>query len=116
MRLNAYYFGFDATGVTEIDNVLSAVACAGKAYHHTEHWNEGLGGTYEPTHRGDDPVAWIQNAATDAAALVDKLRAVAEAARRVVGPSPVTAMSFAPSVTDMRALQEALDALAKERP
>lgn len=69
MRLNAYYYGFDATGVREIDVVLSAVACAGKAYHHTESWtDEGDDGfQYEDAHRGNTCALWIQNAAADAA-------------------------------------------------
>lgn len=37
-RMDAYYFGFDRTGVDEIDAVLSAVAIAGKGSHHTESW------------------------------------------------------------------------------
>lgn len=46
-RLNAYYFSFDSTGSPIIDAILSAVAYAGKSYHHTEswandsRWNEG---------------------------------------------------------------------------
>lgn len=73
MRLNAYYYSFGGTGEECVDRVLSAVACAGKAYHHTEHWADecsawdGL--------RGDSPVDWIANAAEDAAAEVAKLRA-----------------------------------------
>lgn len=64
-RMQAYNYGFDTTGVDAIDKILSAVACAGKAYHHTEYW-------YEKTppyddHRGETPVDWIQNAALDAA-------------------------------------------------
>lgn len=71
MRLDAYYYGFDPTGNLAVDNILSAVACAGKAYHLTEDWSGSpLGGEcrpYEPTHRGTTPVQWIQNAANDAA-------------------------------------------------
>jgi len=40
MRLDAYYYGFDPTGVEAIDRILSAIACAGKAYHLTEDWQE----------------------------------------------------------------------------
>ena len=39
-RLNAYYYGFDPTGVDEIDAILEAVARAGKSCHHTEGWEE----------------------------------------------------------------------------
>lgn len=34
--LNAYYFSFEPTGVDAIDEILAAVAHAGRAYHHTE--------------------------------------------------------------------------------
>lgn len=37
-RLDAYYFGFEPTGVTEIDEVLCALAWAGKMHHNTEDW------------------------------------------------------------------------------
>ena len=37
-RMDAYYYGFDRTGVGPIDAILSAVATAGKGSHHTEGW------------------------------------------------------------------------------
>ena len=40
-ELDAYYYGFRPTGVEHIDNILKAVAKAGKAYHHTEDWESG---------------------------------------------------------------------------
>jgi hypothetical protein len=79
MRLNAYYYSFGGTGEECVDRVLSAVACAGKAYHHTEHWSDecsawdGL--------RGDSPVDWIANAAEDAAAELARLRKELELAQ-----------------------------------
>ena len=81
-RLDAYYFGFDATGQPTIDAILSAVAHAGKAYHHTDTWADegpGWGG-------GLSYVELIQAAAADAAreraALLDDLdRAEAEVKR-----------------------------------
>lgn len=66
MRLSAYYYSFEPTGVPEIDNILSAVACAGKAFHNTSDWNDGTD-VYEDSHRGETPIDWIQNAANDAA-------------------------------------------------
>ena len=68
LRLDAYYYEFDQTGVREIDVILSAVACAGKAAHHTEDWGEWVNNPerYGPF-RGPSPVDWIQNAANDAA-------------------------------------------------
>ena len=68
MRMNAYYFSFDRTGDEDIDRILSAVACAGKAFHHTDSWNEeAYDGSAPEPHRGRTPVEWIQNAANDAA-------------------------------------------------
>lgn len=74
-RMNAYYYGFDRTGQVVIDRILSAVAHAGKGYHHTEFWTDHL--DYgAPSHlRGDSYAECIQNAAIDAA---DTLR-IAEA-------------------------------------
>ena len=69
MRMDAYYYEFDETGVLEIDKILSAIACAGKAYHHTEDWCEETE-PYEPEHSGKNPVEWIQNAANEAAEVI----------------------------------------------
>lgn len=78
MRLNAYYYSFEPTGVEAIDRILSAIACAGKAFHLTEDWNDQvydldengqkIPNPYEPFLRGWTVVEWIQNAANDAAA------------------------------------------------
>ena len=40
LKLDAYYYGFDQTGVDAVDIILSAVAHAGKLAHHTEAWRE----------------------------------------------------------------------------
>lgn len=83
MRLDAYYYGFTPTGVESIDRILSAVACAGKAYHHTESWGEETP-PYEPFLRGRSPADWIQNAASDAASAYSQAFAAAiERAARV---------------------------------
>lgn len=66
MRMNAYYYSFQETGVPEIDKILSAVACAGKAFHHTDGWNDESYYIPEP-HSGKTPIDWIQNAANEAA-------------------------------------------------
>ncbi len=66
LRLDAYYYGFTETGNRAIDRILSAVACAGKAFHGTESWNDET--TPFPGHVGKTPIDWIQNAANDAAA------------------------------------------------
>ena len=69
LRMDAYYYYFEPTGVPEIDLILSAVACAGKAYHNTEDWQED---TWTPDgHTGENAQQWIQSAA-DAAAKVFK--------------------------------------------
>ena len=43
--LDAYYYGFDATGCSPVDLVLGAVAQAGKSHHATEDWNEPMSGS-----------------------------------------------------------------------
>ena len=40
LALDAYYYGFEGTGVPAIDYILGAVARAGKMYHHTGQWND----------------------------------------------------------------------------
>lgn len=67
LRLDAYHYGFAATGVREIDEILSAVACAGKSYHHTEYWSDAPGG--EPSY-----VELIQEAADRAASAIQALK------------------------------------------
>lgn len=74
MRLDAYYYGFDATGCEPVDVILSAVACAGKGFHQTEDWNDASP-PLEPMHRGATPTEWIQNAAIDAAREMQKAAA-----------------------------------------
>jgi hypothetical protein len=81
MRMDAYYYGFDKTGEHAVDKVLSAVACAGKALHHTDEWStyvvEGDYGHGEKL----TPIEWIQNAAKEAAKETAQLRAELEQAR-----------------------------------
>lgn len=68
MRMDAYYYSFAPTGELAIDRILSAIACAGKAFHHTDSWTEeAYDGSAPEPHRGATPVEWIQNAADDAA-------------------------------------------------
>ena len=77
LRLSAYYFNFDATGERSVDLILSAVACAGKAFHLTEDWNSESE-PYEEAHVGRTPVEWIQNAANAHASELTSLRAEVE--------------------------------------
>lgn len=67
--MDAYYYRFNKTGVGEVDKVLSAVACAGTAYHLTVEWNEEARG-YDD-HTGGTPIEWIQNAAQEAADFIE---------------------------------------------
>ena len=71
MNLRSYYYGFSKSGHRAIDRVLSAVACAGKSFHHTEDWHEVA--TPREYHEGCAPIDWIQNAADDAARYLAKL-------------------------------------------
>jgi predicted RNase H-like nuclease (RuvC/YqgF family) len=73
LRMEAYYYGFDKTGQIEIDRILSAVACAGKAFHHTNDWNDEA--TPRTFHEGATPIDWIQNRAKEAADTIEALRA-----------------------------------------
>jgi len=70
--MQAYYYSFDSTGCDPVDKILSAVACAGKAYHHTDDWYEQS--SPQDDHTGGTPVDWIQNAAIEAAAEIERLR------------------------------------------
>jgi hypothetical protein len=69
LNLTAYYYQFDPTGCEAVDRILAAVARAGKAFHHTDDWNE-------PDSNGRTPVENIQHAASEAAAEYDRLRAL----------------------------------------
>lgn len=64
MRMNAYYYGFEPTGVEEIDWILSAVASAGKAFHSTDQWQDKVEyGVFE----NESPQDYIQRMADNAA-------------------------------------------------
>ena len=69
-RMDGYYIGFESTGNVHIDKILGAVACAGKAYHHTDCWGDETR-PYDD-HTGRDPNEWIQNAANEAAREIRK--------------------------------------------
>jgi hypothetical protein len=72
-RMDAYYYDFEFTKNASIDKILGAVACAGKAYHHTQDWCEKTS-PYDD-HTGETPTEWIQNAALEAADEIERLRA-----------------------------------------
>ena len=68
-RMDAYYYGFSPTGLDVIDRILSAVACAGEGYHHTEDWNQECSIRHD-YQRGTSPAEIIHNAAIDSANLI----------------------------------------------
>jgi hypothetical protein len=72
-RMDAYYYSFEPTKVEAVDKILGAVACAGKAFHHTTDWNDEIKNPYDD-HTGSTPVEWIQNAAIEAAAEIERLK------------------------------------------
>lgn len=80
LRMDAYYYGFDETGQPDIDLILSAVACAGKSFHHTDQWNDE--DSPWPGHSGNSPIEWIANAALSAAQEMARLKAENEALRK----------------------------------
>lgn len=71
-RMDAYYYGFEPTGVGIVDRILSAVAYAGKAYHNTSDWADNDPGDwpYLLPDGGDSAEQAIQNAAIAAAAAI----------------------------------------------
>lgn len=58
-----YNFGFDSSGNAAVDNILAAIAMAGRACHNTEDWYLG----------SPAPVEFIQDAANDLADYVNSL-------------------------------------------
>ena len=71
-HMGAYYYGFEETGVPEIDRILCSVATAGKAYHHTENWCESR------DEGGESYQGLIQRAANEAAKTMRAARGTEE--------------------------------------
>lgn len=63
-ELASYYFSFTPTGCGPVDDILAAVALAGRVSHHTNGWCDPCPMSFI---RGNTPEAWIQNAANRAA-------------------------------------------------
>ena len=82
LRMSAYYYEFTPTGRVEIDRILSAVATAGKSYHHTEMWADDSD--------GPSLVDGIQEAANEAASAI-------AAAREHLSPAPPAAPAERPT-------------------
>ena len=70
--MDAYYYSFNHTGSNVVDGILSAVACAGKAFHNTSEWNDEIEWDNNKT-----PVEKIQEAAERTAKYIAKLEAKA---------------------------------------
>lgn len=81
IRMDAYYYGFDKTHIDCIDELLSCVACAGKAFHNTSEWLEESSSYGEHT-VGKTPIEWIQNSAIKAANEITSLRKQLEIAKQ----------------------------------
>ena len=76
--MNAYWYSFDETGERSVDEILSAVARAGKGYHNTEYWSD-------PDDNGVSCIDQIQGAAAKAADESARLRADLVAAHALLG-------------------------------
>jgi hypothetical protein len=68
LPMYAYYYAFDPTGVRSVDEILSSVAFAGKAFHHTDQWTDECSFLDGKSCRDN-----IQEAAVRAASLHDEL-------------------------------------------
>ncbi len=112
LKFNAYYYGFEATGSYPVDLIISAVARAGKAFHHTEDWDNEIE-PHHPAFEGKTPIDWIQNAAKRAASRVTTLEALLVSALEFIEPyedvvdgaygesSPNAAMSLASAIREV---------------
>ena len=82
LKMRAYYYGFSETGVRVIDEILSAIAWAGKGFHHTESWADNecdnLGLSFDTS--GMSYIEVIQRAA--------ELAALAHASKQKEGERP----------------------------
>jgi len=109
LRMSAYYYGFTATGIPDIDRILSAVACAGKAFHHTEDWHQEA----EPFrgHAGSNPIEWIQNAANDAAKAASEIAALrCRVAQMEKGLHHIGSQRLGSGLTEQARLRQLVDA------
>jgi hypothetical protein len=118
LRMEAYYFGFDLTGVRAVDEVLSAVAWAGKAYHSTEMWGDAYAEEGVLTEASKIQAA-ARSAAEKFAALTeerDKYKRVADLARELrvmenaVADLPTVSPSYEGMCVQRAAARQALDA------
>lgn len=101
LRMEAYYYAFNETGVRCIDEILSAVARAGKGYHHTESWYEG------------GYIDQIQAAAGRAAVLLKTAPDLLSALRACADRMAIAAAKSERLRVDEPALIAAVEAIAK---
>lgn len=73
-EFDAYYYSFEPTKCSPVNEILKAVARAGKMYHNTSDWQGDPNGTF-PT---PDAVQMMQDAADEAASEYDTLKAKAD--------------------------------------
>ena len=73
MRFEANHFGFDATHVAEVDELLARIAEAGYVFHHTRSWSEPAAEDGGPSYAD-----LIQEAAKMAADTIERLLAEVE--------------------------------------
>ena len=83
LRMEAYYYGFDRTGILPIDKILSSVACAGKGFHHTSEWCT----EYEWLNDGKSYVDLIQESADGASKTILELLGVLKRANDMINDS-----------------------------
>ena len=65
------YLYYNNTGVDKVDSLLNTLSSAGKAFHHTDQWDDEIGEMYAQS--GNTPNEWIQNSANDLAKYVKEL-------------------------------------------
>ena len=84
MRFEANYFGFDATHVLEIDEILARIAEAGYVFHHTRSWSEPAAEDGGPSYAD-----LIQEAAKTAADTIERLQKENDRLKKQISKTPV---------------------------
>ena len=102
-RFDAYYYGFEPTGVGVVDAILSAVAVAGKGAHSTESWGEA---SHSDDYYRNRPGLVDGDSAED---LIQKnANQSAEAIRESVNPTAATEDELLRQVVEFQGEGEAL--------
>lgn len=114
-RMQAYYYGFEPTGVGPVDAILSAVAVAGKGLHSTEDWGDDQQGTAHWLMKrpgitpGESAEEMIQNTAKTSAETIEALAVVVRERDKML--SKISAAVAAGSYSN-RELREAIQYIA----